>query len=174
MDSRRKTGGDCGRLPAITRRSLVGATFVTSGLVCGRAGPPGGVLAQSKTWLAIDAEVDRLTLAWQDEEVRLARDFDWLCLPEVEQRRHPEARLICAVGDQIAALTKRRWDLLETLETQPAQDLHDVAGKLAVAVRAMRHEDAIGFDLLAEAVRELASRRCHACGAALIPPDLVA
>jgi hypothetical protein len=78
------------------------------------------------------------------------------------------------VGDQIAALTKRRWDLLETLETQPARDLHDVAGKLAVAVRAMRHEDAIGFDLLAEAVRELASRRCHACGAALIPPDLLA
>jgi hypothetical protein len=171
MDSRRKTGGDCGRLPAVTRRSLVGATFVPSGLGRGLAGRPDDVLVQSRAWLAVNAAVDRLTLAWQDEEGRLARDFDWLKLSTMAQRNHPEGRQIHALGERIAVLTARRWELLETLEATPAVDLHGVAGKLAVAVSAMRHEDAIGFELLAEAVRELAGQRCRACGATLILPN---
>jgi hypothetical protein len=115
-----------------------------------------------------------LTVAWQDEESRLSNDFGWLGLPEPEQRAHAEAREIYVLDAQIKALIEQRWALLEALEALPAYGIHDVAAKLAVAVRAMRHEDAIGFDLLAETVRELSAQRCRACGAALIPPDLSA
>jgi hypothetical protein len=174
MDSRRKTGGDCARLPEITRRTLVGATAIAAPTLSCRRPRAGEVLAHSRTWLALDAELDQLTVAWQDEEVSLARDFDWLGLPEPEQRSHPEARLICALGERITVVTERRWDLLETLERSSATNVHDVAGKLAVAVRAMRHEDAIGFELLAAAVREFAGLTCPACGAALMPPNLLA
>jgi hypothetical protein len=71
-------------------------------------------------------------------------------------------------------VTERRWDLLEALEGLPATDIHDVAGKLVVAVRILRHQDAIGFDLLAGAVREFAGLACSTCGAALMRPDFKA
>ncbi len=76
MDSRRKTGGDCCRLPALTRR-----------LVLGRAasGQPGDALALSKAWLAIDAEIDRLSLEWQAQESSLATDLEWLRLPDLQR-----------------------------------------------------------------------------------------
>jgi hypothetical protein len=166
--------GESGSLP-VSRRALIGMVVAT-----GSTPPlPEGarlheVLDRSRAWLAIDVELDQLTLAWQDEESRLAKDFGWLRLPELEQRSHSEARAIYALDDQIKVLTKRRWALLETLETLPSIDIHDVLGKLTVAMRAMRHEDAVGFDLLAEAVRELSVQRCRTCGAVLIPPDLLA
>ena len=174
MKSRRKTGGDCGRLPKITRRTLVGAAVVAPALAHGGTAWPGDALARSKTWLAMDAEIEQLTLAWGDEEVRLFRDFNWSRLSETEQRAHPEGGLIHTLGDRIDTLYAARWDVLDALEKSPAGDLHDVAGKLAVVVRAMRHEDAIGYELLEQAVRELATQRCRTCGATLIPPDLLA
>ncbi|MGC1301795.1 MAG: hypothetical protein WA840_05415 [Caulobacteraceae bacterium] len=138
------------------------------------SGGQDAVLPYSRAWLALDAELDRLTLAWQEEETRLARDFHWLGLPEADRRAHPEARTLYALDDQITTLMERRWALLETLEALPATDLHDVAGKLAVAVRLLQDQGAIESDLLAEAVRELAGRACPACGVRLIPPDLLA
>jgi hypothetical protein len=174
MESRRNTGVERCRLSAITRRSLVGATIAVPAIACERGGTTGQVLVHSRTWLAIDAELERLTLAWQDEESRLAKDFGWLALTGPEQHAHPQAREIYVLDAQIKALIEQRWALLEALEALPAYGIHDVAAKLAVAVSVMRHEDAIGFDLLAEAVRELSGQRCRACGAALIPPDLSA
>jgi hypothetical protein len=171
MESRRNTGGDCGRLPEITRRTLVGAVAAPA-LAHERAGRAGEVLTHSRTWLALDAEFERAMLAWQEEESRLGGAF--LPKPDAEQRRRPEAALLNALSDQMDALDERRWELMEALETLPAADLHDVAGKLAVAVRAMRHEEIIGYELLAMAVKELADQRCRTCGARLMPSDLLA
>jgi hypothetical protein len=159
---------------AMTRRALVGATIAAPAFAHGGTARSSDALARSKAWLAMDAEIEQLTLAWGDEEVRLFRDFNWPRLSEAEQRAHPEGRLIHALGDRINALYDQRWEVLEALEKSPAGNLHDVAGKLAVVVRVMRHEDAIGFELLEQAVRELADQRCRTCGAALIPPDLLA
>ena len=153
----------------------MGAAFTASTtLGFGDLSPSCEVLVRSRIWLAIDARLYQLTLAWQDEESRLAKDFGWLGLPESQQRAHPQAREIYVLDAQIKALIEQRWALLEALEALSAYGIHDVAAKLAVAVRVMRHEDAIGFDLLAVAVGELSGQRCRACGAALIPPDLSA
>jgi len=163
------------QLRPISRRLLMGAAFTASTtLGFGDLSPSCEVLVRSRIWLAIDARLYQLTLAWQDEESRLAKDFGWLGLPESQQRAHPQAREIYVLDAQIKALIEQRWALLEALEALPAYGIHDVAAKLAVAVRVMRHEDAIGFDLLAVAVGELSGQRCRACGAALIPPDLSA
>jgi len=164
--------GESGSFP-MSRRALIGMAVATGSMPFL---PEGArlqeVLGRSRTWLKIDAQLDRLTLAWQNEEARLAKDFGWLGLPELEQRAHPQAREIYVLDAQIKALIEQRWALLEALEALPAYGIHDVAAKLAVAVGAMRNEDAIGFDLLAGAVRELSAQRCSACGAALIPLDL--
>ncbi len=168
-------GGKEGACAGVSRRDLLGGVLAAPSLA-GSPSPrrPAYALLQSRTWLALDAHLDALTVAWQDEESRLSNDFGWLGLPEPEQRAHAEAREIYVLDAQIKALIEQRWALLEALEALPAYGIHDVAAKLAVAVRAMRHEDAIGFDLLAETVRELSAQRCRACGAALIPPDLSA
>ncbi|MGC1304385.1 MAG: hypothetical protein WA840_18620 [Caulobacteraceae bacterium] len=155
MDSRRKTGGDCGRLPAITRRSVFGATLATPTLGLARPAASGDALAHSKAWLAIDAEIVRLTLEWQAQESRLARDFNWLKLPEPERRSHHEARELYEINGQIEALAAQRRDLLDILERLPSTDLSDIAGKLAVAVGAMQGSDVLGFELLAQCAHEL-------------------
>jgi hypothetical protein len=159
----------------VSRRALLSGVCVTSAMThLPLSEQRGDALARSKAWLAMDAEIEQLTLAWGDEEVRLFRDFNWPRLSEAEQRAHPEGRLMHALSDRIEALYAARWEVLGALEKSPAGHLQDVAGKLAVVVRAMRHEDAIGFELLEQAVRELADQRCRTCGAALIPPDLLA
>ena len=170
---RSRTADDTGKSLEITRRSLVGATAAAPVLARERQGRSGEVLALARTWLALDAEMERVMIAWQDEESRLARDFGWLGLPEEQQLIHPEGRLMAALDTQLDAVIARCGELLEILESQPAADIGDIAGKVAVAAGITKHEEAVSHELLAAAVREMAGQRCRGCGALLIPTDLL-
>lgn len=170
MGSRRKTG-DSARLPAVSRRTLLGAVAAPSLCDAVRTPRSNETVAHCAKWLATDFEIDRLSLRWAALETRMAREFGWLALPEAERRALPQAAEMFVIERRLDELSDERERQLETLATLRAGDLHGVASKLAVAARLLQPEAEPAYRLVADAVRELAHLRCPGCGAPCVPPD---
>lgn len=130
---------------AISRRSLLAGASVAPGL--GALAAPGApdLAAQCGEWLALDLEIDQLSLRWARLEASVMRQ----AAPHTSAMIEIEARLY--------GLSDDRDRRLEALAGNPARTLHEVACKLAVAARRMADEGGPEHDIVAEAVSVLAT-----------------
>lgn len=157
MGSRRKTGGAVARLPELSRRAvLVGAsaTPVLAGQTVTAAADP--TIAACEKWLAVEAERNRLTLAWGRCETLL---FDKCRRQNISAAREsdmPEARKLNEMGAQLEALDLESDVLLKALPTRRAPSAAAVIANLSVAAALLYpddHPEAHG--LIVRAVRDL-------------------
>lgn len=132
-------------LPAISRRSLLAGASVAPGL--GALAAPGApdLASQCGEWLALDLEIDQLSLRWAWLEASVMRQ----AAPHTPAMIEIEARLY--------GLSDERDRRLDALSKHPARTLHEVACKLAVAARRMADEGGPEHDIVADAVSVLAA-----------------
>jgi hypothetical protein len=139
----------------------------------------GSPLATNKTvalcgdWIALDLEIDRLTLRWVKLEALMVRDYGWFALTDAEQKALPAAAEMYEIEAMLGALSRPRERLLRPLAHLPAETLHGVASKLVIAARLMEHEENPAQPFVARAVRELTDMKCPGCGAAYMPAGFI-
>jgi hypothetical protein len=115
-------------------------------------------VARSTAFLAVDAEIGRLSGRWGDLEVQAGG-----------RPTAPEDREMARIDAVLAALFERRSDLLDGLCAAPTADPGAAAAKLAVAARVICADtDARLHRLLGGLARDLAAMRCPHCRAPLV------
>lgn len=159
---------------SVAKSRLVGSAALgaTSGLpVAGDDTPPcpSDTIKQCAAWIALDLEVDRLTLRWAKLEAEMARDHGWLNLEASARRALPEAAEMFEIDDALDALSDQREAMLARLVRLSAASLHDIASMLAVAARLVRHEDIRALPLLETVLTRLAGLKCPECGTPCLP-----
>lgn len=170
MGSRRKTGGDGTRLPAITRRSILGAASAAP-VVTGtdKIARPADAVASAAAFLAVDIEINRLLGRWATLERYVIENHRWFELSRAERQALPEAREMFEIDDAIEPLFRRREKLLPRVAEAAARDPNGIAAKLAVAaIEIHPDENEVMHRLLDGALRELAAMRCPGCGGHLV------
>lgn len=125
--------------PEPTRRLVLGAAAATS-LVTGTAVAADAAAEACETWLARDAEHERLAVQWAKLEARLHRQHNWLKLSRAERRRIPESRELDDLDDRIETLSDQNRALLEALPALVAVSPLGLCGKLSIVARETRHE----------------------------------
>jgi hypothetical protein len=157
---------------ALSRRAVIGAASAAPVL----GGVPlatNDTVAQCSDWIALDLEIDRLTLRWSKLETLMVREHDWFGLTPAEQRALPAAAEMFEIDERVEALSLQRERLLRPLSHLPADTLHGVASKLVIAARLLQHEENPAQPFVASAVRELADMCCPGCGAAVVPASVI-
>jgi hypothetical protein len=151
-------------LVAFSRRALIGVASAAPFYGVGN-GPtsPDDLAVSCKEWLAIDGEIDGLSRRWARLESRMVRDFNWFALSPEERRSIPQAREMFELEEGMDQLSDERERRLTSLVKLKAKDLHGVGDKLAVAARLLQYEGGPAYRLVADAVDDLAARRCPAC-----------
>jgi hypothetical protein len=134
------------------------------------------VTARCDGWLALDAEIDRLSSRWSDLETVLVKKKQWHKMTPDQREALPPTEEMQAIDAQLDRLFEQRRQELESLTTLVAWDMRGVASKLRVAVKVMDHQRGDGFDLFKGAVAEMQDVRCAHCGAPVVenrpaPPD---
>lgn len=156
-----------GEATAISRRTLLGAASVAPVVGSATSAPllANDMVARCAEWLALDLEIDRLTLRWSQLEALMVREHHWFGLTNVERRALTEAAEMYEIDDTLEALFRQRERMLEPLSSLKADTLHGVASKLAVAARLLQYEEHPAQALVASALRELAGMCRPDCGA---------
>jgi hypothetical protein len=172
MGQRRKTG-DCARLPAISRRAVIGGGATATAL-CGTVLPvfhemTNDTVAQCATWIALDQEIDRLSLRWSQIETALVAEFPWFQLSQAQRRALPQAAELFQIDERLEVLFHQRRRDLKALAKLKAQTPHAVASMLAVAARVLLYDESPAQPFITTAVRELAGMACEKCGEPLLP-----
>jgi hypothetical protein len=164
---RKSSGGGA----TLSRRAVIGAT--TAAPVIG-AGPlaSNDTVAHCADWIALDLEIDRLTVRWSNLEAVLVRGYGWFSLTSVARRTLPAAAELFEIEDRLEILEQRRERSLEQLSHLPANTLHGVATKLVIAARLLEREEHPAQPFVASAVRELSDMCCAGCRAAYIPAGI--
>lgn len=152
-------------LVALSRRALIGGASAAH-LYCVGNGPtsPDDLVVRCKEWFALDAEIDGLSRRWAKLEAWMVRDFNWFALSPEERRSIPQAEEMFELEARLDQLSDEHERGLNSLAKLKAKDLYGVASKLAVAARVLRHEDGPTYRLVADAMNDLAARRCPCCG----------
>jgi hypothetical protein len=163
--SRRPLGAapDDARPKSIHRRGLVTAIALAPAVVAtpGAAAflaPGDPAIAGCDAWLALQAEVGRLTLQWARRETWLVEHRRWFQLSENERRALPEAQDLYRIDARLPALYSQSHRLLARLPGLSATSLPGIARKAAVAVAAISVEDHRPEHLLLKSiVRDIAA-----------------
>lgn len=145
---------------------------VAASLPLSAATPPHaceGLSALCTEWLALDLEIDRLSLRWSSLELQAAREFDWFKLSTVNRRALPMAAEMADIDARLEQLFKDRAKGLKALRRTKATDGHGAFGELVVAARISQQDGGDVHALLAEAVEILATLTCPTCGAPFAP-----
>ncbi|MDO9609872.1 MAG: helicase [Brevundimonas sp.] len=152
MGSRRKTGVEDARLPALSRRALIAGTSVVA---FGAANPAAASVAlpsaavvasdvatrRCRNWLAVDAQIERLQNRWAKLEGWLIREHSWCELSPTEQQALPWSKELRDIDGILDTLFEKRERLLETLPDTASLSLEAVVTRLAVAERLVCTED---------------------------------
>jgi hypothetical protein len=158
---------------ALSRRMVIGAVSLAPAIAATPATPcapqADDLVGRCAAWLALDLEIDRLSLRWSALETTAVREFNWFRLSHAQRRAVPMAAKMDQIEAQLDALFKARKRGLKALHRLPARDVHGVASKLVVAARISQFEDGGANALVADAVRTLASLKCPRCGASYAP-----
>lgn len=171
MGSRRKAG-DSSRLPAPSRRDVLGAAASAPAVVSAnaRCAPVANELvARCASWLALDLEIDRLSKRWSELETQAVYQFDWFKLTSTQRRRLPMAQEMDEIEGRLSELFNVRRAGLAVLRKLRPTDIHGTASKLAVAARVSLYESDELHGFLAESVAMLATLTCACCGAPYAP-----
>jgi hypothetical protein len=158
---------------AVSRRTVIGAASVApafcaiSAILC--APQADDLVSHCTEWLALDLEIDRLSLRWSGLETAAVREFNWFRLSHAERCAVPMAAEMDRIEEQLNALFNARERGLKALDKLPAQDVHGAASKLVVAARISQSEDGGAHSLVVDAVRTLSALKCPSCGAPYAP-----
>lgn len=121
---------------------------VTAASGLATAGNQGGtdLARQSAEWLALDRQIERLSLRWARLEAVVVHEAggDMSLVTEM-----------AAIETRLSGLSDARESRLQALSQCPARTLHEAACKLAVAARRMADEGGPEHDIVADAVRVL-------------------
>lgn len=175
MGQRRKTG-DSTRLPAISRRAVIGVTAALP-----LAGPARSVArevaadvsAQCADWLALDLEIDRSARRWAELEVLAARDFDYFRLTAAQISALPMGPEMDALTADLDRLHDVRRKALKPLGMLTPRTTQDALAQLAIAYRILCFEHGDAWPFVDKAWSFLSRSCCPGCGAAYAPADLL-
>lgn len=161
--------GTKSRSLSISRRTLLGAASVAP-VIC-KVGPAEGqdVVAQCAEWLAVDAEIEHLTLQWAALDAIVMRERRWSGVSTSERQTAPSSAELSEIESQLSLLDDKREGCFEALAKRPVRTLHGVASKLAVAARSLDGEGGPVYHIVAEAVAVLGAHRCSGCGEPHLP-----
>ena len=113
-------------------------------------------VALCERWIAANAEIDRLAVAWSRHEDLLGRNYNWHRLSQAERDAIPDGRRLDDLDSQMDALGWECDALVRALPTTPAASTEAVIANLTVAAGlfyADDHPDAHG--LVQRAIRDL-------------------
>ena len=159
------SGGDA----TLSRRAVIGAATAAPVIIGSGPLASNDAVAQCADWIALDLEIDRLTVRWSNLEAVLVREYGWFSLTSAARRALPAATELFEVDDRLEILLLRRERLLKPLAQLRANTLHGLATKLVIAARLLEHEENPAQPFVASAVREMSDMRCPGCGAAYVP-----
>ncbi len=137
-----------------TRRLVLAASAAP---VIGGAGPPPADPAAEacETFLARNAEHERLSLRWQAIESRLFAQHNWPKLTRAQRKRFPEKHEMDELYDRMDVLHSQNEALLASLPAIVATTHKGICGKLAVAALEVCPEDhPEAHELIASALRD--------------------
>ena len=141
----------------LSRRGMLGATALP--VLPGLSGPDvPSVAAQCADWLAVNREIERLTLRWAALDAHAIRQSG-IGQPSLANRRPADmVEEMAQIEDQLPPLDRERESGLEALAKSPARTVQDVADKLKVAACMLDGEGGPVHDIVAEAARVLDAR----------------
>ena len=177
MGQRRKTG-DSTRLPAISRRVVIGASAVLPLPLAGSARGAAPVVAadipaQCADWVALDLEIDRLARRWSELETLAARQFDYFKLTQAQIRALPMGPEMDAIDAECRRLGNVRREGLNPLRKLTPRTIEDASAQMAVAYRILQHEEGDAWPFVRKAWTFLSRSCCPGCGAAYAPSGLL-
>ena len=175
MGQRRKTG-DSTRLPAFSRRAVIGATAALP-----LAGPARGLApvgaaeipAQCANWIALDLEIDRLASRWSQLETLAVRQFDYFRLTDAQISALPMGPEMDATDAECRRLGDVREEALKPLGKLTPQTIQDVSAQLAIAYRILDFERGDAWPFVRKAWTVLSRSHCPGGGAAYAPSELL-
>lgn len=152
MVSRRKTGAEDVRLPALSRRALIAGTSVVAfgaanpaatsvTLPPATTGAPDIATRRCKNWLAVDGQIERLQTRWAKLEGWLIREHSWCDLSPSEQQALPWSKELRDIDGILDTLFEKRERLLASLPDTASLSLEAVVARLAVVERLVCTED---------------------------------
>ena len=154
---------------AVSRRVLIGAASATPLLAGARpTSPSDDVTARCDEWLALDAEIDRLSMRWSDLETVLVKEKQWHKMTPDQREALSPTEEMDAIDEQLEGLFEQRRQGLDVLPILVARDMRGVASKLQIAVKIMGLQRDDGFELIEGAAREMQGMRCAHCAAPIV------
>lgn len=173
MGQRRKTG-DGARLPAISRRAVIGATAVPfAGPVRGLPAPGAvDIPAQCAAWVAVDMEITRLCNRWSELEVLASKQFDYFNMSDSQISALPMGPEMDAVDAECRRLGDVCEAALEPLGKLTPRTVQDATAMLAIAYRLLRLQEDEPWPFVKKAWTFLSRAHCPGCGAAYAPDSL--
>jgi hypothetical protein len=165
----RQKAGDSTRLPAISRRALIGASAAVPFARAARGSPAVGAVdipAQCGDWIALDLEIDRLASRWSELETLAVRQFDYFHLTQSQILALPMGPEMDAVDAECRRLGDVREEALKPLSKLTPRTIQDVSAQLAVAYRILEFERGDAWPFVRKAWKYLSRSCCPGCGAA--------
>ena len=175
MGQRRKTG-DSTRLPAISRRAVIGASAALplAGPVRGLAPvEAASIPTQCANWIALDLEIDRVARRWAELEVQAVRQFDYFKLTDVQISTLPMGPEMDALDAESRRLGDLRERALKPLGKLTPLTIQEASAQLAIAYRILHFESGDAWPFVRNAWTFLSRSCCPGCGAAYAPVDLL-
>lgn len=139
------------RSTPLSRRSVIGGTAalpVLSGLSTPEVY---SVTTQCAQWLAVNSEIESLTLRWAKLDAYVMSQSRGLRQSSARRRPAHLIKEMEAIDRRLDPLFESRDSGLESLAKRPARTLNDVAGKLTVAACMLDGEGGPIHDIVAEA-----------------------
>jgi hypothetical protein len=157
MASRRKAGDAVSRLPSISRRAMLGGVSTTPALAAASAGVPADPIVEiSQHWLRVEAERDRLGLAWGRLDGALSKSHGWYRLSAQERAAIPEGRPLEEIAARLEQLDWQSQAILDALPKAPAATPAGIVASLTIAATLLRPEDhELEHDLVSRAIVDL-------------------
>lgn len=143
-------------------------TFRT-GVLCGGGLADQNVVTPSAQWLAVDAEIEHLTLKWATLDASVIRERRAMGSPASQPSTLKQSAELGRIDRRLRCLDEKRERCFSAMEQHPIQSLHGLASKLAVAARSLDGEGGPIYRIVADAVAVLGANRCTACGEPYLP-----
>lgn len=160
------------RSQTISRRLVVGAAAAVPALPLIGDSPTAGVVTECADWLAIDIDMERLTLRWAELDAATMRESASRLSSSKGRNSRAMSSRMAALDQRLNVLGDEREHRLHRIAKLRARDAHAVAGKLAVAARMLDGEGGPIHQIVAEAVDVLGGQRCSGCGVPFVPGAL--
>ena len=157
------------RSQAVSRRFVVGAAAAVPALPLAGDSRGAAVVTECADWMAIDLEIERLTLRWATLDAVAMRCWTRSNGLPIGQPDRAVSFEMAALDERLHMLGDEREQRLCQLAKHPASDLHGACGKLAVAARMLDGEGGPIHQIVEEAVRVLSVQHCSGCGTRLVP-----